>query len=59
MSPALRCVVLIVAAGSGTRLGAGIPKALVPLPGGATILEHCLQGVDPVSYTHLTLPTKA
>lgn len=46
MSPALRCVVLIVAAGSGTRLGAGIPKALVPLPGGATILEHCLQGVD-------------
>lgn len=46
MSTAPRCVVLIVAAGSGTRLSAGMPKALVPLQGGGSILEHCLQGVD-------------
>lgn len=33
--------VIVVAAGSGTRLGAGIPKAFVSLAG-ATVLEHAL-----------------
>lgn len=36
--------VVVVAAGSGTRLGAGIPKALVEIDG-RTILDHCLAGV--------------
>lgn len=36
--------VIVVAAGSGTRLGASAPKALVELAG-RTILEHALEGV--------------
>lgn len=36
--------VIIVAAGSGTRLGYGMPKAAVPL-GQGSILSHCLQRV--------------
>ncbi|MET1034663.1 MAG: 2-C-methyl-D-erythritol 4-phosphate cytidylyltransferase, partial [Arthrobacter sp.] len=36
--------VVVVAAGSGTRLGLGIPKALVPL-GGRPLLAHALDGV--------------
>lgn len=36
--------VIVVAAGSGTRLAAGAPKAFVPLCGRA-ILEHALDGV--------------
>ncbi|HCE60652.1 2-C-methyl-D-erythritol 4-phosphate cytidylyltransferase [Janibacter terrae] len=36
--------VVVVAAGSGTRLGADRPKAFVELAG-ATILEHALRGV--------------
>lgn len=39
-----RCAVIIVAAGSGQRLGHGMPKARVPL-GGATMLAHAVQGV--------------
>lgn len=38
---------VLVAAGQGTRLGAGIPKALVPLgsgPGAAPIVTHALRG---------------
>nr|WP_234974178.1 2-C-methyl-D-erythritol 4-phosphate cytidylyltransferase [Williamsia sterculiae] len=35
---------VIPAAGSGTRLGAGTPKAFVEL-GGRTILERCVEGV--------------
>ncbi len=34
----------MVAAGSGTRLGHGMPKALVPLAG-QTLLDHALRGV--------------
>lgn len=34
--------VIIVAAGSGSRLGAGLPKALVEV-GGGTLLEHSLR----------------
>ncbi|NKX56300.1 2-C-methyl-D-erythritol 4-phosphate cytidylyltransferase [Arthrobacter mobilis] len=43
-SAALKLGVIIVAAGSGQRLGYGLPKAQVPL-GGRTILEHALHGV--------------
>lgn len=43
-APALpKVAVIIVAAGSGQRLGYGLPKAQVPL-GGRTILEYALQG---------------
>ncbi|WP_077489288.1 2-C-methyl-D-erythritol 4-phosphate cytidylyltransferase [Sinomonas mesophila] len=42
--PAAELAVVIVAAGSGTRLGYGMPKALVPL-GGAPLLLHALRGV--------------
>ena len=37
-------VAIVSAAGSGERLGAGIPKAYVPLVG-RTILEHALDGL--------------
>lgn len=36
--------VVVVAAGSGTRLGAGLPKAFVEVDG-ATLLEHALDGL--------------
>lgn len=39
-----RSAVIVVAAGSGTRLAAGAPKAFVPLAG-RTILQHALDGV--------------
>ncbi|RIJ29922.1 bifunctional 2-C-methyl-D-erythritol 4-phosphate cytidylyltransferase/2-C-methyl-D-erythritol 2,4-cyclodiphosphate synthase, partial [Clavibacter michiganensis subsp. insidiosus] len=39
-----RLGVVVVAAGSGTRLGAGIPKALVEV-GGATLLARSLSSV--------------
>jgi 2-C-methyl-D-erythritol 4-phosphate cytidylyltransferase len=41
---AVPTAVVIVAAGSGTRLGFGMPKALVPLSG-APLLLHALRGV--------------
>ncbi|MGN8026530.1 2-C-methyl-D-erythritol 4-phosphate cytidylyltransferase [Microbacterium sp. 22242] len=44
MTPLARTAVIVVAAGSGTRLGAGAPKAFVPLAG-RTILQHALDGV--------------
>jgi 2-C-methyl-D-erythritol 4-phosphate cytidylyltransferase/2-C-methyl-D-erythritol 2,4-cyclodiphosphate synthase len=43
-SPGPRLGVVVVAAGSGTRLGAGIPKALVEV-GGATLLARSLRAV--------------
>ena len=36
--------IIVVAAGSGTRLGYGMPKALVPLAG-RTLLEHALDRI--------------
>lgn len=36
---------VIAAAGAGTRLGAGMPKALVALADGRTLLRHCLDSV--------------
>lgn len=38
---------ILVAAGSGTRLNAGIPKALVEV-GGRSLLQHCLDTVGRV-----------
>ncbi len=40
----VRIAVVVVAAGSGTRLGAPEPKAFAPVHG-VTILEHALRGV--------------
>ena len=34
--------IVVVAAGSGTRLGAGLPKALVPV-GGTSLLARCVR----------------
>lgn len=42
--PRLLTAVILVAAGSGQRLGYGIPKAAVPL-GGEPILMHALRGI--------------
>lgn len=42
--PGPATAVIVVAAGSGQRLGYGMPKAKVPL-GGDTILTHALRGV--------------
>ncbi|PZQ90628.1 MAG: bifunctional 2-C-methyl-D-erythritol 4-phosphate cytidylyltransferase/2-C-methyl-D-erythritol 2,4-cyclodiphosphate synthase [Leifsonia xyli] len=42
--PDVRLAVIVVAAGNGTRLGEGQPKAFVELHG-VTILEHALRGV--------------
>ncbi|MFD6700890.1 MULTISPECIES: 2-C-methyl-D-erythritol 4-phosphate cytidylyltransferase [unclassified Microbacterium] len=43
-SPLAHSAVIVVAAGSGTRLAAGAPKAFVPL-GESTVLGHALDGV--------------
>ncbi|WP_346960843.1 2-C-methyl-D-erythritol 4-phosphate cytidylyltransferase [uncultured Arthrobacter sp.] len=43
--------VILVAAGSGQRLGYGMPKAKVPL-GGDSILTHALRGVAAAGIAH-------
>jgi 2-C-methyl-D-erythritol 4-phosphate cytidylyltransferase len=43
-APTPAVAVIVVAAGSGQRLGYGIPKARVPL-GGEPILMHTLRGI--------------
>jgi 2-C-methyl-D-erythritol 4-phosphate cytidylyltransferase len=43
-APSLRVAVILVAAGSGVRLGAGMPKAFAPLCG-ESLLTHALRGV--------------
>ncbi|RKQ33619.1 2-C-methyl-D-erythritol 4-phosphate cytidylyltransferase [Kocuria tytonis] len=50
--------VVVVAAGSGTRLGYGMPKALVPV-NGRSVLEHALAAVRravPGATTIVTVP---
>jgi len=44
VTSALRVAVILVAAGSGVRLGAGLPKAFAPLCG-ESLLAHALRGV--------------
>ena len=39
---------ILVAAGSGTRLAAGVPKALVEV-GGRSLVEHCLDTAGTVA----------
>ena len=47
--------VIVVAAGRGERLGAGIPKAFVEL-GGRTLIEHCLRTIVNLQISgHLVL----
>jgi 2-C-methyl-D-erythritol 4-phosphate cytidylyltransferase len=41
----MRTTVLLVAAGSGSRLRAGVPKAMAPLGDGRTMVEHCLDSL--------------
>jgi 2-C-methyl-D-erythritol 4-phosphate cytidylyltransferase / 2-C-methyl-D-erythritol 2,4-cyclodiphosphate synthase len=48
VAPAPRVACIVVAAGNGTRLGAGAPKAFVPLAG-RIILEHALHSVAGMS----------
>ena len=45
---------MIVAAGSGTRLGFGIPKAAVPL-GEGTILSQCLSRIPLTEFTQVVV----
>ena len=49
-----RVAVVVVAAGSGTRLGAGRPKAFVTLQG-RTLLEHSLHAVRGMRYAADTI----
>lgn len=46
--------IIVVAAGSGTRLGAGRPKALVDLDG-RSVLRHALDGVFAANPMHVIL----
>ncbi|MCT1871769.1 2-C-methyl-D-erythritol 2,4-cyclodiphosphate synthase [Micrococcus luteus] len=46
---------VIAAAGAGTRLGAGLPKALAPLADGRTLLHHCLASVAAARAAGLAL----
>jgi len=57
-SPLARTAVIIVAAGSGTRLAAGAPKAFVALDG-RTILEHALDGVFAAAPAQVVLVVPA
>lgn len=43
-----RCYIVLTAAGAGNRLGAGIPKALVPA-GGRALLEWALENLSPLA----------
>ena len=58
MTGAGRVGVIVVAAGSGSRLGASVPKAFVPLAG-VPLLGHALRGVlscAPVSELVVVAP---
>lgn len=58
MSPAASTVALIPAAGSGTRLGLGMPKAFVDLAG-RTILQRCVDGVLAAGVGHVVVAVPA
>lgn len=53
-----RVGVIVVAAGSGTRLGAGTPKAFVDLDG-RSILSHALEGVFATPAAHVVVVAPA
>ena len=48
--------VVIMAAGKGTRMKSRLPKVLQRLAH-VPLVQHVLATAQPVSYTHLTLPT--
>ena len=50
--------IIVVAAGSGTRLGAGVPKALVDIDG-FSVLHHALDGVFAASPMHVVVVAPA
>ncbi|MEH3155565.1 MAG: 2-C-methyl-D-erythritol 4-phosphate cytidylyltransferase [Gordonia paraffinivorans] len=58
MTSAASTVALIPAAGSGTRLGAGMPKAFVDLAG-RTILQRCVDGVLAAGVGHVVVAVPA
>ncbi|WP_299576441.1 2-C-methyl-D-erythritol 4-phosphate cytidylyltransferase [uncultured Williamsia sp.] len=58
MTSAASTVALIPAAGSGTRLGAGIPKAFVDLAG-RTILQRSVDGVLAAGIGHVVVAVPA
>lgn len=58
MTSAASTVALIPAAGSGTRLGAGIPKAFVDLAG-RTILQRSVDGVFAAGIGHVVVAVPA
>lgn len=50
----VRTAVMIVAAGSGTRLGFGMPKAAVPL-GTGTVLSQCLARIPLTEFSQVVI----
>ncbi len=54
VAPVPRIAVIVVAAGSGTRLGAGAPKAFVGIDE-HTILRHALRGVFAAPYAQVVV----
>ena len=56
--PAPRSAIIVVAAGSGSRLGAGAPKAFVDIDG-RCILRHALEGVVAAHPTQVIIVAPA
>lgn len=54
IAPVPRVAVIVVAAGSGTRLGEGMPKAFVGIDE-HTMLRHCLRGVFAAPYAQVVV----
>ncbi len=58
ITPVPRIAVIVVAAGSGTRLAAGIPKAFVGIDG-HTMLRHALAGVLAAPHAQIVIVAPA
>jgi 2-C-methyl-D-erythritol 4-phosphate cytidylyltransferase/2-C-methyl-D-erythritol 2,4-cyclodiphosphate synthase len=58
ITPVPRIAVIVVAAGSGTRLAAGIPKAFVGIDG-HTMLRHALAGVLTAPHAQIVIVAPA
>ena len=52
----VRLFVVLTAAGSGTRLGCGMPKALVPVAG-RPLLEWALKGLPSCDFVVVNAPS--
>lgn len=55
MNPTATVAVIVVAAGSGTRLGAGLPKAFVDVAG-RSLLEHAISAVPATAQLVIVAP---